>query len=134
MCNLRYNFKFVFLIFFRCNVIPTLSDILSETVKEKVTRIILATFKVFFIWRPCFRSWKFLFKSVRLHYICLVLDLMLVFVFSQAASQLISPSRDLGYFSQSCRQHVKKGGNQVVIRTSFAVTGQSKLRNSAENL
>lgn len=29
----------------KCNVIPTLSDILSETVKEKVTRIILATFK-----------------------------------------------------------------------------------------
>ena len=28
------------------NVIPVLSDILSESVKEKVTRIILATFRV----------------------------------------------------------------------------------------
>jgi len=28
------------------NVIPILSDILSDTVKEKVSRIILATFKV----------------------------------------------------------------------------------------
>jgi V-type H+-transporting ATPase subunit H len=28
------------------NVIPTLADILSESVKEKVTRIILATFRV----------------------------------------------------------------------------------------
>jgi len=28
------------------NVVPILSDILSESVKEKVTRIILATFRV----------------------------------------------------------------------------------------
>ena len=28
------------------NIIPILSDILSESVKEKVTRIILATFRV----------------------------------------------------------------------------------------
>ena len=31
---------------FRYNVIPILADILSESVKEKVTRIILATFRV----------------------------------------------------------------------------------------
>lgn len=30
----------------RCNIVPVLSDILQESVKEKVTRIILATFRV----------------------------------------------------------------------------------------
>lgn len=32
--------------FYRFNVIPILADILSDSVKEKVTRIILAVFRV----------------------------------------------------------------------------------------
>lgn len=35
-------------IFYRFNVIPILADILSDSVKEKVTRIILAVFRVNF--------------------------------------------------------------------------------------
>ena len=34
----------------RYNIIPVLSDILQESVKEKVTRIILAAFRVSVVW------------------------------------------------------------------------------------
>lgn len=34
----------------RYNIIPVLSDILQESVKEKVTRIILAAFRVSALW------------------------------------------------------------------------------------
>lgn len=34
----------------RYNIIPVLSDILQESVKEKVTRIILAAFRVSVLW------------------------------------------------------------------------------------
>lgn len=35
----------------RYNIVPVLSDILQESVKEKVTRIILAAFRVSICWR-----------------------------------------------------------------------------------
>ena len=37
----------------RYNIIPVLSDILQESVKEKVTRIILAAFRVSILWGVC---------------------------------------------------------------------------------
>ena len=37
----------------RYNIIPVLSDILQESVKEKVTRIILAAFRVSILWGMC---------------------------------------------------------------------------------
>ena len=37
----------------RYNIIPVLSDILQESVKEKVTRIILAAFRVSVLWGVC---------------------------------------------------------------------------------
>jgi len=40
--------KIIKFLFCRFNVIPILADILSDSVKEKVTRIILAVFRVNF--------------------------------------------------------------------------------------
>lgn len=39
----------------RYNVVPALSDILQESVKEKVTRIILAAFRVCVMKSVCFK-------------------------------------------------------------------------------
>lgn len=41
-----YLFFIYIMAFYRFNVIPILADILSDSVKEKVTRIILAVFRV----------------------------------------------------------------------------------------
>ena len=46
MCWCPTALAFSFILIFRSNTIPVLSDILSDTVKEKVSRIILATFRV----------------------------------------------------------------------------------------
>jgi hypothetical protein len=43
---LNFTYFFLFASLLRYNVIPILADILSESVKEKVTRIIVATFRV----------------------------------------------------------------------------------------
>ena len=55
---------------FRCAIIPILADILADAQKEKVSRIILAVFRVsFYIHASTLNYFDFIYKTRFLSYI-----------------------------------------------------------------